>query len=389
MSTDSIWFATLSQADRRELDLVSTDALLKTPDVLVVGGGIIGLATAYFLSERGASVQLIEAGALATGASGANAGGVWPNDQGPAHSAGFQPLAFMSRDLWGRLSLRAGFDFDWRVNGFLNVNPEKFVPSAAECAARSQEQGYTVHAVDGGQIALLEPALKPGLVAGLHFPSEAHVHPVKAALSFARAARSKGAKITVGIAGKSVVEQGGRVASVETTAGRCTPKCVVSATGWTADWLRQTRSLPPLRAVSGQLISTDPLPPLLRGAVGGKFIALQLRSGEIVAGGTLLESESITPDPNVTNTIAAATRDLVPQLRDIAFTRAWCGRRPTTPDGLPVIDRAPSLENLFLACGHFRNGVLLAPATGKLVSEWIATDTMPEELAPFKADRFV
>jgi len=388
MSTDSIWFATISQAERRELDLVSTDALLKTPDVLVVGGGIIGLATAYFLAERGASVQLIEAGSLASGASGANAGGIWPNDQGPAHSTGFQPLAFMSRDLWGRLSLRPGFDFDWRVNGFLNVNPEKFAPSAAECAARSQEQGYTVHAVDGGQIALLEPALKSGLVAGLHFPSEAHVHPVKAAASFARAARSKGAKITVGVAAKSVVEQGGRVASVETTSGRCTPKFVVSATGWTADWLRQTHALPPLRSVSGQLISTDPLPPLLRGAVGGKFIALQLRSGEIVAGGTLLESESITPDPNLSNTIAVATSELIPQLRDVAFTRAWCGRRPTTPDGLPVIDRAPGFDNLFLACGHFRNGVLLAPATAKLVSEWISTDKMPDELAPFKADRF-
>jgi glycine oxidase len=388
MSTDSIWFATISQAERGELDLATREALLKTPDVLVVGGGIIGLATAYFLAERGASVQLIEAGTLASGASGANVGGIWPNDQGPAHSAGFQPLAFMSRDLWGRLSLRPGFDFDWRVNGFLNVNPEKFAPSAAECAAKSQEQGYTVHAVDGGQIALLEPALKPGLVAGLHFPSEAHVHPVKAAASFARAARSKGANITIGVAAKSVVEQAGRVVSVETTAGRCTPRFVVSATGWTADWLRQTHDLPPLRAVSGQLISTEPMRPILRGAVGGKFIVLQLRSGEIVAGGNLLESESITPDANLTLAFAEATSDLIPALRDVAFTRAWCGRRPTTPDGLPVIDRAPGFDNLFLACGHFRNGVLLAPATGKLVSEWLSTDTAPDELAPFKADRF-
>lgn len=388
MSTDSIWFATISPAERRELDLQTRDSLLKTPDVLVVGGGIIGLATAYFLTERGASVQLIEAGSLATGASGANAGGIWPNDQGPAHAAGFQPLAFMSRDLWGRLSLRPGFDFEWRVNGFLNVNPEKFAPSAAECAARSQEQGYTVHAVDGGQIALLEPALKPGLVAGLHFPSEAHVHPVKAAASFARAARSKGANIAIGVAAKSVVEQTGRVVSVETTAGQCTPKFVVSATGWTADWLRQTHDLPPLRAVSGQLISTRPIQPLLRGAVGGKFIVLQLRSGEIVAGGNLLESESIAPDANLSLAFAEATRDLIPALRDVEFTRAWCGRRPTTPDGLPVIDRAPGFDNLFLACGHFRNGVLLAPATGKLVSEWIATDAAPEELAPFQASRF-
>lgn len=389
MSTNSIWFATLSQAERRELDADSRDVLLKTPDVLVVGGGIIGLATAYFLAERGASVQLIEAGSIASGASGANAGGIWPNDQGTSHPAGFQPLAFLSRDLWGRLSLRPGFEFDWRVNGFLNVNPEKFMPSATLCAAKSQEQGYTVHAVDGGQIALLEPALKAGLPAGLHYPSEAHVHPVKAALSFARAARSQGVNIAVGIAAKTIVDRAGRVASVETTAGQCTPKFVVSATGWTADWLRQTQAeLPPLRAVSGQLISTDPMQPLLRGAVGGRFIVLQLRSGEIVTGGNLLESESITPDANLSLQFAEAARDLIPQLRDVAFTLAWCGRRPTTPDGLPVIDRAPGFDNLFLACGHYRNGVLLAPATGKLLSEWISTDTAPAELTPFKADRF-
>src|SRR5258708_5998675 len=204
MSINSIWFATLSPADRRELAIDTRDAMLKTPDVLVVGGGIIGLATAYFLAERGASVQLIEAGSIASGASGANAGGIWPNDQGPSHSAGFQPLAFLSRDLWGRLSLRPGFEFDWRVNGFLNVNPEKFVPSAVQCAAKSQEQGYTVHAVDGGQIALLEPALKPGLVAGLHFPSEAHVHPVKAAVSFVRAARNQGGNIAAGLPAQAI-----------------------------------------------------------------------------------------------------------------------------------------------------------------------------------------
>ena len=389
MSNNSIWFATLSQAERRELAIDTRDQILKTPDVLVVGGGIIGLATAYFLADRGASVQVIEAGSIAAGASGANAGGIWPNDQGPSHSAGFQPLAFLSRDLWGRLSLRPGFDFDWRVNGFLNVNPEKFIPSAAECAARSQEQGYTVHSVDAGQIAMLEPALKSSLVAGLHFPSEAHIHPVKAAASFARAARGKGVNIAVGVAAKSVVDQAGRVVSVETTAGQCTPRYVVSATGWTADWLRQKQAnLPPLRAVSGQLISTDPMQPLLRGAVGGKFIVLQLRSGEIVTGGNLLESESITPDPNLSFQFAEAARDLIPLLRDLAFTRAWCGRRPATADGLPVIDRAPGFDNLFLACGHFRNGVLLAPATGKLLSEWISTDTAPEELVPFKADRF-
>ncbi|HEY3967704.1 MAG TPA: FAD-dependent oxidoreductase [Planctomycetaceae bacterium] len=386
---DSVWFATLSTSEQKELEAGPCDELLTTPDVLVVGGGIIGLATAYYLAERGAAVQLIEADSLASQASGANAGGIWPNDQGPSHSAGFQQLAFMSRDLWGRLSLRPGFEFDWRVNGFLNVNAEKFAPSAVECAARYQIEGYTVHAVDGGQISHLEPSLKAGLAAGLHYPSEAHVHPVKAALSFARAMRAKRGRITTGVAARSAVAQSGRIVTVETTGGRCTPKYVVSATGWTAKWLEgAVQPLPPLRPVIGQLISTAPVPPLLRGAVGGKFLVLQLRTGEIITGGNLLESESVTPDPNLSAQIADAARDLIPALRDVEFRLAWCGRRPATPDGLPVIDRIAGLDNLFLAGGHFRNGVLLAPATGKLLSDWILTDSPAPELAPFMAGRF-
>ncbi len=386
---DSVWFATLSAPERRELDAGAGSEIIARPDVLVVGGGIVGLATAYFLADCGARVQLIEAGTIASGATGANAGGIWPNDQGPSHTAGFQELAFLSRDLWGRLSLLPDFNFDWRVNGVLNVNPEKFPPSAPQCAARFQEQGYTVHAVDAGQIALLEPNLRPGFSSGLHYPSEAHLHPVKAALSLARAARRKGAGIATGVSARFFVHRQRRVTAVETSAGAIEPGFVVSATGWTAEWLRgASAELPPLRSVSGQLISTDPLPPLLKGAVVGKFLVLQLRSGEIVTGGNLLESESLTPDLALSTQFADAARDLVPQLRDVPFTRAWCGRRPTTPDGLPIIDRAPGFDNLFLAAGHYRNGVLLAPATGKLLSEWILTDSPAAELAPFTATRF-
>src|SRR5262245_19835380 len=388
-SPNSIWFATLSATERIELEASTNQQLQKTPDVLVVGGGIIGLATAYFLADRGARVQLIEAGTFAEGASGANAGGIWPNDQGPAHAAGFQQLAFLSRDLWGRLSLRPDFDFDWRVNGVLNVNPEKFPPSAVESAARYQEQGYTVHAVDAAQIVSLEPALKPGLNSGLHYPSEAHLHPVKASLSLARAARRKGAGIASGVAAKSLVHQKGRVVAVETSVGRVDPRFVVSATGWTADWLRGALpQLPPLRSVSGQLISSHPLPPILNGPVVGSYLILQLRTGEIVTGGNLLQCQDLTPDPQLSARFAGAARDLIPQLRDVSFPRAWCGRRPTTPDGLPIIDRAAGFDNLFLACGHYRNGVLLAPATGKLLGEWILSGSPAPELAPFASSRF-
>jgi glycine/D-amino acid oxidase-like deaminating enzyme len=212
---------------------------------------------------------------------------------------------------------------------------------------------------------------------------------VKAALSLARAARRKGAHLAVRVAAHSLVHQAQRVMHVETTAGTIEPRTVISATGWTAEWLRGAiPALPPLRSVSGQLISTDPQPPLLRGSVAGKFLMIQLRTGEIVTGGNLLESESVTSDSSLSAQFADAARELVPALRDVAFTRAWCGRRPATPDGLPVIDRAAGFDNLFLACGHYRNGMLLGPATGKLLSEWVLSGTRPEILAPFAANRF-
>lgn len=382
----SLWFDTLTDAHRAELAPCGT--IDPKPDVLIVGGGIVGLALAYYLSEQRARVQLIEADQLASGASGASLGGIWPNDQGAAHPAGFQSLAFLGRDLWGRLSVRPGFEFDWRVNGFLNVNPEKFPPSAPEVAARLQEQGYSVTAVDSEQIAALEPNLAPGLTAGLHYPSEAHLHPVKAALSLARAARKNGANIVTGVRALSVMLSASRVIEVETTAGKISPGQVVVATGWNADWLGLAKPQAlALRPVSGQVISTEPVSKLLKSSIGGKYLVLQLKSGEIVTGGNLLESDSLTPDSQLSERFAAAARELIPALADVKFTRAWCGIRPGTPDGLPVLDRAPTAENLWLACGHFRNGVLLAPACGKLVSEWMLNGTKSDQLSAFSFQR--
>src|SRR5262245_17141150 len=99
---ETVWLVSLTPDERAALDPGAAD-ILRTPDVLVVGAGLVGLATAYFLAERQMRVQVIDAGPVARGATGASAGGVWPNDQGPSHPPAFQPLAFLSRDLWGRL----------------------------------------------------------------------------------------------------------------------------------------------------------------------------------------------------------------------------------------------------------------------------------------------
>ncbi len=389
MSQDSIWFATLSDTERAELAAYSLPELVTTPDVLIVGGGIVGVATAYALAERGLSVQVIEAETLAGKASGANAGGIWPDQQGIDYPHAFRDLARRSRDLWGKYPAREGFDFDWRVNGFLTVDPMHWESSPDDLAMQLLSEGLSAHAIDGEQVQILEPNLKPGIEGGVHYPSEAHVHPVKAVLSFARTAVAAGAVIVQETRAVSLKVKNSRVESVETTAGTIHPGHVIAATGWMADWFAEhAPSPPPLVPISGQLIATDPQPPLLSGTVLGRAIVFQLLSGEVVTGGNIVEGDVTTPDTQVTAEFAAAAGELLPSLEGVPFPHAWTGARPTTPDHLPILDQLPGVDNLLVAAGHFKNGLLLAPITAQLFAEWIVDGQPSIDLKPFRWDRF-
>jgi glycine oxidase len=379
---ESVWWSTLTPVEQAEFS--RDDGLAPQPDVLVVGGGIIGLALAQALAAQKQSVQLIEQGTLGGGATAGSAGGIWPADQGPFHPPEFGPLALLSRDLWGRLSLKPDFNLDWRVNGFLTVNPERFQGEASRFAAQAQELGYTVHAIDAEQVARLEPRLAPAPAGGIHCPSDAHLHPLKGAVSFARAARRGKARLAIQTKLLEIERVAGRVVSVRTSRGECRPRHLVMCTGHEA-------VLPAgvLRPVWGQLISTDPLPPLMKCTIGGPFLTLQLKTGEVVTGGTQAEGRNEAPDAELSAKLAEGARRLLPDVADLRFTRAWCGVRSATRDGLPIIDRAAGVENEWLAVGHHRNGLLLAPGTADLLARWMLTDEQPEELQGFGLQRLL
>ncbi|QDU44099.1 Glycine oxidase [Symmachiella dynata] len=386
MSQDSIWFATLNDTERAELRAYAGREVLTTPDVLIVGGGIVGAATAYSLSQQGVQVQVVEAGTLGGLASGANAGGIWPDQQGIEYPEAFRNLARRSRDLWGKLPARDGFDFDWRVNGFVTVDPMHWETSPEDLAMHLLSEGLSAHAIDGEQVKLLEPHLRSDITGGVHYPSEAHVHPVKAVLSFARASTAQFSSETRAI---SMDVKNGRVQSVQTTAGTIQPGHVIAATGWMADWFAaQTPTPPPLTPISGQMIATAPQPPLLKNTVLGKAIVFQLLTGEVVTGGSMVEGDATTPDAQVTADFAKMAGDLLPALKDVPFPHAWTGARPTTPDRLPILDRLPGVDNFLVAAGHFKNGLLLAPITGELMTEWTVAGKPSLDLTSFRWDRF-
>lgn len=385
----SLWFQTLTDAERRELDALDAAAPFDSADVVIVGGGLIGLAAGYFAALRGLRVQVLEAGGLCGGASGANAGGVCPNVGATLLPPAYLPLARTGRDLWGRLSVRPGFSFDWRVNGFLAIDPEHWRPSLREFLAEAHERGLTLHEIDGEQVRRLEPQLAGDVDVAIHYPSEATLHPVKAALSFARAIRGGGGRVTTGVRVEGLDVQGTQVVEARTVRGAIRGQHFIAATGWESDWLRDLlQEALPLRPCGGQFIATDPVAPLLGRPVAGRYLMFQLRSGEVVTGGNLVEEALSAADPEVTREMAESARRLVPALAGVAFPHAWCGNRPTTPDGLPIVDRVPGVDNLTVVCGHYKKGVLLAPVCGELVARWVAEGTRPMELEALSWGRF-
>lgn len=391
MKNESIWLATLTDDERRALRPGVADAIPRTPDVAILGGGIVGLAIAHFLTEsRVGSVVVLEQQGLASGASSANAGGIFPGQQGAHLPAAFRELGLASMRLYAEMADATWADFAWRRTGSLALASERFTEPLADYVAAEQARGRRVEYVDGRGLRQLEPALSPKCDEGIYYPDDGRLHPVRTALSFARSAQSAGAVVATGVRVEGFEVSAGRVVRLQTTEGDFEPGAVVLATGWSAPELADLMGFAlPVEPAKGQMLATAPTAQRIATNVSSTLVVLQLPTGEVLAGGTVeYVGPDLEPTRAVTKRIAAEARRVFPFLEEIAFERAWAGLRPHTPDDMPVIDRAPGLDNVWLAAGHFKNGVLLAPITGRLIAEWISGGELSTDVSPVRADRF-
>jgi glycine oxidase len=192
--------------------------------------------------------------------------------------------------------------------------------------------------------------------------------------ALARAAAKHGARIEAGEAVEGLVREGQRVVGVETRAGSIPAGRVVLCAGsWTPACAAGTGAAVPVTPVRGQIVSlADAAPPLRAILWGAGAYLVPKRDGSVVVGATV---ERVGFDRRVT---AAGVRELLeaafalaPGLACASFREAWAGLRPDTPDHLPLIGPVPGVPGLVLAAGHYRNGVLLAPATGELVADGV------------------
>lgn len=370
-------------------------------DVAIIGGGISGAAAAYELARGGASVILVEKGALASMASGWTLAGVRQSGRHPAEL----PLATAAVRRWEHLADELGTDVGYRQQGNLRLarTPEE-VPTIAQLVREQREQGLEVEFLDGNAaVRAVAPALANTIVAASYCPSDGHADPAATVNAFAAAAQQHGATIRTGTKVTGLDTSGGRVRGLQTSAGAIAADAVVIAAGVHSDELCSLVdvNLPIAVRLTG-VVQTTPLPPLLLqvlGVANADFAGRQQVDGRLRMSGSggewrwpntarELDAEDVLPPAgNVAGIITRGTA-LLPALAEARIARVWAGLIDMTPDGLPVIERAPEIDGLVIAAGFSGHGFCLGPVTGRIVCELITQGRSTFPIEAFRRTRF-
>lgn len=372
---ETIWRHTADDDVLAALEPGVPPDLDRRPDVLVVGGGIVGLATAALCSRAGLGrVELIERERLAAGASGGAAALLTPEAHVWTDPPPFVELGRRS------LELLRGLDDEW--SGALGVEPLEWLVALPQAVPLDTDLGPFVDVLDADGAHAAEPEI--GAVPGaLRIRGQARVHPLRLASALA----GRAGTVATGVEMDGVTVSGGRVSGVRTSHGDIQPGALVFATGLAPN---VHELAVPQRWVKGHLLATEPAPFRLRTAVAAvEGLVGQFPGGEIMAGGTLDEGDD---EPAVRDDVIAGIRtglsQLLPRTTGLHTRYAWCCFRPTTSDEQPVIDSVPGLENAWVTCGHFRTGILMAAATGDALARWIAAGRRPGGVEAFGLARF-
>jgi glycine oxidase len=359
--------------------------------VLVVGGGIIGCAAALELARAGCRVTLFERATPGAEASSAAAGLLAPIDESTETT--FARLALASwrlyPDVVRDLQERTGIDVEYVTRG--TIYPTSAAQKRRDVAAWGDLEEFGVELLEGDDVQRLEPALSPKVRHAIFVKGDHWLNNQRLVLAYAQAAAAAGVELKTGCNVSRLVVEGGKVRGLVTEGERVEGDAILLAAGaWSGDLMAALGAPLRIEPRRGQMIALAHVPPVLTHCVHGEVYLAPRPSGELLVGATVERAgfqRAVTAE-GISGLLHAAI-ELVPSLRELPIARMWCGFRPWAPDSLPVLGPWPGIEGLFVATGHFRNGILLAPITARLMTEWI-TGTEPSlAVKDFLPDRFV
>lgn len=375
---------------------MEVDELENSFDVAIIGGGINGASIAYQLSKIGRKVIIIEKNQLACQASSAAAGMLAAQAELEQDGPLFQ-MALKSQKMFSDLSCElfeySGVDIEYVNKGMLKIaESEEIAVEVKKQVTFQRKWDPAIKWLDTTELRELEPSLSPSLTGAMYLPNDGHVQPAKLTQAFAKAAVHFGAEIRQNTEVLSFKFENSQIKGIITTNGIINCDQVVVATGaWSAKLMRESGIDIRVYPVKGECFSVRTEKPIIKTTIFSdkRCYLVPKRNGEIYIGATMIENtyeNSVTPK-GIANLIERATQ-LVPQIKDAAWERVWSGIRPQTGDGLPYIGEHPRWKGLFVAAGHFRNGILLSPITGKLVADLVAGSLLNDDLlSAFQLER--
>jgi D-amino-acid dehydrogenase len=415
---------------------------MKQPiEVLVIGGGIIGLSTAYYLVKQGYSVTVVEKDEVCAGSSHGNAGLIANGFAIPLPGPGVisQGLKWMldpegpfylkprlngdlirwlwrfraacteewmrqtipillnlgqgSFELFDKLQADEEMAFGYEKKGRLILfTSERSFNKRAVSVALMREFGVEMTLLDDKGLRQIEPNVLPAVKYGVYCADYGHVIPHRLVHELTRVVLEKGVRLQTGLTVQGFETSGQRVASVVTNRGRCEADQIVLAAGaWSAQIARQLKLRMLIQPAKGYSITvkapnTAPRLPL---SLAEREVAVTPMGDALRLTSTL---EMVGFDRSVSQRRIASIRhaadEYLPGMASLEEREIWSGYRPLTPDDLPIIGRSRMFKNLVLATGHGKLGMTQGLITGKLVSQIIAGEQPAIDLAPFKPDRF-
>jgi D-amino-acid dehydrogenase len=410
-------------------------------DVAIVGGGVIGVCSAYYLAQKGIKVALLEKGEIASGCSHGNGGLIVPSHAVPLASPGalgdglrwlldaespfyikprfdldlfswlarfalasrqsvmlrsmavLRELLFASAALYDELAETAGFYFGYDGDGSLWVclSKERLERERQEVHLLERFKIH-VRVVEQDEVHVMEPALLPQVIGGVFYPNDGHIDPARFVTGLAEKARECGVEVLANTEVMGFETSDGRINGIHTEHGSIQVDQVVLASGaWSPDVARALKLRIPIQAAKGySLTLKNPYPspklPLLFGEA--RVVVNPLGYALRLAGTLEMAGMDYSINAQRVEAIRRSSSAYLPGIAEAKVIETWAGLRPCTPDGLPILGRSKVFNNLIVAAGHAMLGMSLGPVSGKLVSQVVCEEKTDIDLHPLRLERF-
>ena len=374
-------------------------------DVVVIGAGVIGASIAYQLAKRKLNVVVLEKSGFASGSSGACGGTIFLQTKRPGIHL---EMALQSAKRFLHLEEELAANIEYQNNGgMIIIEHEDEMKSVQRSLELQRNAGLEVSLLDQKQSRELEPSLNQMILGATFSSMDAQVNPFFLTFALLKTAEIFGAKVYCNTRVTGIGKASDRIHSVQTDKGDIETETIVNAAGVYAAAVGAMVDLDiPIKPRRGQLVVTEAVEPMIHHCIlsaqyivakfnpelvqqGGGVSIEQTFNGNFILGTTrefvgFNKCVTIEGMHHIINHVSA----ILPWIRQLSFIRAFAGLRPHTPDGLPILGRAPGLDGFIIAAGHEGDGIALAPITGELIADLIVDNKTDPLMDAYKLERF-